>query len=143
MGHHNYLNVALHYGYKKVITPQEYLALHPNNYPPKHYEVSKERYESISKEDKEPFHAIMVFHDPIDWSSEIQICMDVLQSTSTSTHHQNIPIYVGNPDLLYSGKCPQPRLACRAFLEALDGVYHANFNEHLKIRMFTIIVVIQ
>ncbi|KAK8805881.1 hypothetical protein WA158_002537 [Blastocystis sp. Blastoise] len=142
LGSKQYLEVSQHYGFAKGITPQEFLALHPEYYPPKHYSVTNERKQVLLTYDDEPCVAILVLHDPIDWASEIQICMDVLTTpserkntiSSSPSPIQSVPIYVGNPDLLYSGVCKQPRLACRAFVEALNGVffseYHTNLNIH-------------
>ena len=84
-----------------------------------------------------PIAAIFVFHDPRNWSLDIQIALDVLRSrgiigapyadASPQTRHGEAPAPIElvfcNPDLLWTSDFPRPRLGQGAFRDAFQAVY--------------------
>lgn len=90
---------AKHYGFKKVVTVEDFTHHHPTQYPFHHYEhkyvgvypslvmnhsTLAERWAyqlAITRQapfHDEPVEAIVIMHDPVDWAPEIQVAIDVL-----------------------------------------------------------------
>ena len=97
---------------------------------------------------KTPISAVFVFHDPRNWSLDIQIICDVIQSNGIiggpydldpadqqpqPTHkntpdvqrHKPVELIFCNPDLLWRSEFERPRLGQGAFREAFQAVYKA------------------
>jgi hypothetical protein len=94
-----------------------------------------------------PISAIFIFHDPRNWSLDVQIICDVLQSGGTigdphisSNDHTNGPtvgsgkpieLIFCNPDLLWKNEFDSPRLGQGAFKASFLAVYKV----HCAMRM--------
>ena len=98
-----------------------------------------------------PISAIFVFHDPRNWSLDIQVMLDVIRSRgiiggpyldahaeasqteqpsqirmgrdSSSSSSNPVELVFCNPDLLWKSDFPQPRIGQGAFREAFQAVY--------------------
>ncbi|KAI0829926.1 HAD hydrolase [Trametes gibbosa] len=130
--------VANGYGFKHAYTTLDVLAWKPEVWP--FHELSSEERASTKVVDfaQTPISAIFVFHDPRNWSLDIQIIVDVIRSrglisTPYLDNHASIgetrdfPIELVfcNPDLLWKSDFPQVRLGQGAFREAFQAVYKA------------------
>lgn len=71
----------------------------------------------------------MVFHDPRNWSLDIQIMLDILQSKNRCPNGPRgkptkpIELIFCNPDMLWRGSHTYPRLGQGAFITAFQAVY--------------------
>jgi len=74
----------------------------------------------------------MVFHDPRNWSMDIQIMVDILRSRTRcagtpygplNQPENHVELIFCNPDLLWRGALEQPRLGQGAFIDAFQAVY--------------------
>ena len=84
-----------------------------------------------------PISAIFVFHDPRNWSLDIQITLDVIRSRgiiggpyldtppqqAPGVDEKPIEVVFCNPDLLWKSDFPQPRLGQGAFRLAFQAVH--------------------
>ena len=120
--------VAEDYGFANVFIPEDFYAANlavspfstsaPPTYAKKIPEGTK-------------IDAIFVFNDPRDWALSIQVIIDtmLLDSGKVGTQRdpgvigRHLPLYVANPDLLWSNAYPFPRLGLGAFQRALCGAY--------------------
>eukprot|EP01066_Platyproteum_vivax_P009269 Platyproteum_vivax@DN4068_c0_g1_i1.p1 len=145
VGSSQYREVVEGYGFKKIVTPQEYLSWYPDMYPL--YSVEK-----TTPVIAEPVKAIMVVHDPIDWSLEIQLVSDLLAGVdplslsqlddpraswrSAVAARQPMPLYCSNHDFLYAGKNPVPRYAQNSFVIALNSVFSKLYKREVEATYF-------
>ncbi|KAI0666561.1 HAD hydrolase [Trametes maxima] len=145
--------VAEDYGFKHVYTTLDVLAWKPEVWP--FHDLSPEERASTKPVDfsKTPITAIFVFHDPRNWSLDIQVIIDVIRSRGLiggpyldmpspadqqplpqearshklegSVQEQDAPIELVfcNPDLLWKSDFPQPRVGQGAFREAFQAVH--------------------
>ena len=76
--------------------------------------------------------AVFVFHDPRNWSLDIQLTLDVVRSRGVLGAPYAYPadgarppveLVFCNPDLLWTSDFPRPRLGQGAFREAFQAVY--------------------
>ena len=81
---------------------------------------------------KIPISAIFVFHDPRNWSLDIQLTLDVVRSRGVlgapyaypaDRARAPVELVFCNPDLLWTSDFPRPRLGQGAFREAFQAVY--------------------
>lgn len=80
---------------------------------------------------KIPFQAIFILSYPNEWSRDLQICLDILQTSShlaandtlQGTVGPNIPVYTYSNDLYWKNEMVQPRIGIGAFNEALKSIY--------------------
>ncbi|KAI1302549.1 hypothetical protein EDD11_005595 [Mortierella claussenii] len=128
-------HVALDYGFKHVVTPEEIHAVRPSVCPISTCEarsvpLSKEYLQNVEK----PIDAVMVFHDSGDWGRDLQLCLDALASKggalgtikdSEELHStkQSVPIYFSNPDVVWSNEYPVPRFGQGTFKLCLEKIY--------------------
>lgn len=115
LGHEGCVDIAHDYGFKKVVTARQLHAETPTIYPRKPKTVQSPSHPS------EKVAAIFVFHDPLEWALEMQICIDLLHNNDTN--EQDIPLYACNADLVYNTEHDKPRLTQGAFIEAFRHLY--------------------
>jgi ribonucleotide monophosphatase NagD (HAD superfamily) len=65
--------------------------------------------------------AIFIIHDPIEWASELQVCLDVLLA---DTYTQQVPLFTSNSDFTYSATYRLPRFAQGSFHICLSELYN-------------------
>ncbi|KAI0633736.1 HAD hydrolase [Trametes polyzona] len=147
--------VAEEYGFRHAYTTLDVLAWKPEVWP--FHDLTPEERQSARPVDfsKTPISAIFVFHDPRNWSLDIQVILDVIRSrgviggpyleTPAPADQQPLPqhsrehepkhahgnadkpieLVFCNPDLLWKSDFPQPRIGQGAFREAFQAVHKA------------------
>ncbi|KAG0245753.1 HAD-like domain-containing protein [Mortierella sp. GBAus27b] len=141
-------NVALDYGFRKVVTPEEVHAVHPSVCPISSCEArptpfEKEYLKNVGK----PVDAVMVFHDSVDWGRDLQLCLDALaskdgalgtvkDSDELQATKQSVPIYFSNPDIVWSNEYPVPRFGQGTFRLCLEKIYKSLTDQELEYTTF-------
>jgi len=120
--------VAGSYGFKKAYTTLDVLAWDPSVWP--FHQLSDAERQSVKQVDfsKTPIHAVFVFHDPRNWSLDIQVTCDILLSNGIiggpyAKDQSKIPLVFCNPDMIWRSDFDRPRLGQGAFREAFQAVY--------------------
>lgn len=126
---------ALEYGFKDVIMPIDLVRKDPSISP--HHRFTQEELNKFALKDVDistPVDAVLVFNDPRDMSTDIQIILDMLNSkngvigthrehtTTTLRSTPSIPIIFSNNDFLWANDYKLPRFgqgAVRLMIEAL------------------------
>ncbi|KAI5812100.1 HAD superfamily hydrolase [Pyronema omphalodes] len=136
----NCRHVASGYGFKDVIIPADVIHTHPAASP----FSEPGAYENIGRTLKggEKVDAIMVYNDPRDWASDLQVVIDVLlskdgeigtrRSIKEVLEQGHVPLYFSNPDLWWANEYSLPRLGQGGFRAALEGVWRAVTGGELK-----------
>lgn len=134
-------SVALHYGFKHVLTMAELSNQFPSLTPHLHREstgggttthkiTTDHIHEYPSPETVlkalQQIKAIFVLHDPNQWYRDLQITLDVLTASDDPP-----PIYFSNPDIVFSSLHAVPRLAQGAYRVCLQALYHELTGEPL------------
>ena len=95
-----------------------------------------------------PIAAIFVFHDPRNWSLDIQVMCDVIQSggmigaprDAPVGHHgpgrRQVDLMFCNPDIMWRSDFERPRLGQGAFREAFQAVYKVRGVRTRALRAF-------
>jgi HAD superfamily hydrolase (TIGR01456 family) len=159
-GMYNVKDVALHYGFKHVFTPAELKHHNPALTPFCSNDLDTSSVSSLQSNshstallqslDNTPVGAIMLFHDPRDWYSDLQILLDILldhhkrhPSPLRSHAHDGgahtpaqIPVYFSNGDLQWSAQHHSPRLAQGAFHVCLGALYKEITGTDLQFTCF-------
>lgn len=145
LGCRDVLGVGRSYGLQRMVTVKQLCEDEPYRYPFIHYEKNP-----LPQHDpKDPISAIFILHDPNDWAPEIQVSLDVLRGgyplgsgkcaingTITPLTHQAVPIYSSNPDLLFAGLYPVPRLAAGSYTVALKAMWKAVTGGDLQVTQY-------
>mmetsp|Transcript_13188 Transcript_13188/g.24454 ORF Transcript_13188/g.24454 Transcript_13188/m.24454 type:complete len:342 (+) Transcript_13188:196-1221(+) len=141
LGCKNFEEVADSYGFKRTVTPQEFVAQHPDIYP--FLAERAPQKESHDPYKDEPIEAILVVHDPVDWHLEIQVCIDVLLNRDPLSvarglkqGEKPIPVYNSNEDFVFASTYDHPRFAQGAFVETLSHLYKLSGGDQLEIERF-------
>jgi len=131
LGHDGCEGIAKKYGFKKVVSAHQLHAEMPTLYPRKP--------KSVSPPDHLPekVAAVFVFHDPLDWALEAQICLDLLSNddavNNSESSPQSIPMFACNADLVYNTEHPTPRLTQGAFVEVFRHLFEIKTQSSLAI----------
>jgi ribonucleotide monophosphatase NagD (HAD superfamily) len=134
LGCRDVVSVAKGYGARRVYEVKDLAHDDPYRYPFLHWE-----HRPLPAGDREePFGAVFILHDPNNWGAELQITLDVIRGgvplgSGPSAPHgsgagatqQTIPVYASNPDLVFAGVYPVPRLAGGAFTRCLETMFAA------------------
>lgn len=135
--------VAEAYGFKNVVHPMDILAHNKDVSPFSAF--SLDQIKNIAKVQdsllETPFDAVLVFSDPRDWATDIQIICDLLNSdrgylgTLRKKHSESpsIPIYFSNNDLLWANHYHLNRFGQGAFRLIIKTLYE-QFNEGCKLQ---------
>ncbi|OQS01497.1 hypothetical protein ACHHYP_00714 [Achlya hypogyna] len=132
MGAYDVLDVAKHYGFKKVVSIQDLARASPHQYPFLEWQHKPSQFAD------EPIGAIIIFHDPIHWAQDLQIAIDALvggEPLGSGTGPQT-PLYVSNDDFTFSGAYPVPRFAQGAFTRCLKLLYEQHTGRQLEVTRF-------
>lgn len=124
-------DAAINYGFKKVLRPIDLVKENPNIWPFVKYSKEEIDKYSISFNINEPIDAIMVFNDPRDMGTDLQIILDLLCSENGLigtkrdyiSNKPSIPIIFSNNDLLWSANYKIPRFGQGAFRIAIRELY--------------------
>ncbi|VEU22436.1 DEKNAAC103514 [Brettanomyces naardenensis] len=146
---------AKHYGFKEVLRPVDIIRSNPYICP--HHRYTKQEIEQwglppeVSKvsvdgpERNEPIDSIMVFNDPRELFSDIQIIMDLLNSEYgllgtkrlTKRSQPSIPIIFSNNDFYWANQFRLPRLGQGAVKIAINSLYEAT-NDGMPLQSLTL-----
>ncbi|CAN6471035.1 unnamed protein product [Victoria cruziana] len=143
-------DVMLEYGFKNVLSIDEYASYFDGIDPLSPYKTWKTR-SPIDKGETgpcEPPHtrnvfperveAAFVVSDPVDWGRDIQVLCDVLRSgglPGREISHQP-PLFFANNDLEYQAVFPTNRLGMGAYLIALESIFNRIHDNALKYTCF-------
>ncbi|KAF6150529.1 hypothetical protein GIB67_030330 [Kingdonia uniflora] len=121
------------YGFKKVLSMDEYASYFDNIDPLAQYKIWEAK--TTFREDRsllprydvlsERVQAAFIVSDPVDWSRDIQVLCDILTSgglPGQANRHQP-PLYFAADDLEYQAAFPSMRLGMGAFRIALEAIF--------------------
>lgn len=135
--------VAKAYGFQHVVHPMDILAANRDISPfssvtDSYLKKVAQTHESLTET---PFDAIMIFSDPKDWATDIQVISDLLNSDGGrlgtlrkyKSETPSIPIYFSNDDLLWANRYHLNRFGQGAFRIIINSLYSAlNDGKALK-----------
>ncbi|XP_015388164.1 uncharacterized protein LOC102628567 isoform X2 [Citrus sinensis] len=134
--------VMSEYGFKKVLSLDEYASYfenidpvsqykrwttgqvsNRNSHSPPGYNISSERVKGA-----------FVVSDPVDWGRDIQVLCDILRSRGLpgQANGQQPPLYFAADDLEYQAAFPSERLGMGAFRIALESVFNRIHHSPLE-----------
>ncbi|XP_011027034.1 PREDICTED: uncharacterized protein YKR070W-like isoform X2 [Populus euphratica] len=131
--------VMSEYGFKKVVSLDEYASCFENIDPLAQYKkwTTKQALDRSSLPLKtvprydvssETVKAVFVVSDPVDWGRDIQVLCDVLSCGGLpgqeNGHQPQPPLYFAADDLEYQAAFPSNRLGMGAFRIALESVFN-------------------
>ncbi|GEQ66937.1 hypothetical protein JCM33374_g600 [Metschnikowia sp. JCM 33374] len=132
-------HAALNYGYKDVITPMDIVRQNPSVAPHHQYSAQDLVRYAQDVDLTKPMDVILVFNDPRDMGTDIQIVSDLLNSQKgfvgtlrepphTAKTTPAIPIVFSNNDYLWANDYTLPRFGQGAFRMMVERLY-AETNE--------------
>ncbi|CAI5757917.1 unnamed protein product [Candida verbasci] len=131
----NARKVALDYGFKDVIIPMDIVLTEPSISPHHTYSIEQLEKFATKMDLAKPIEAILVFNDPRDMSTDIQIVMDLLNSKHgligtkrdiykvRDKKDPSIPIIFSNNDFVYSNDFSLPRFGQGAYRIIIKELY--------------------
>ncbi|KAL3530659.1 hypothetical protein ACH5RR_009981 [Cinchona calisaya] len=134
-------NVMSEYGFKNVLSLDEYASCFENIDPLAQYKKwtkmrAVDRQMALTTDPcSQRVRAVFIVSDPVDWSRDIQVLCDILRTgglPGREIAHQP-PIYFANDDLAYQALFPAERLGMGAFRIALESIFnriHPNNMEY-------------
>ncbi|KAL0402419.1 UNVERIFIED_CONTAM: hypothetical protein Slati_4271800 [Sesamum latifolium] len=141
--------VMSEYGFKRVISLEEYASQFKNIDPVAQYkrwttkqELNCSRYsEKIASSHidcSQKVKAAFCFSDPVDWGRDIQVLCDILTSGGVpgEENGQQPPLYFAADDLQYQAAFPSERLGMGAFRIALESVFNRIHDKPLEYTSF-------
>eukprot|EP01036_Dinobryon_divergens_P029104 gene29104-38166_t len=135
LGKKNCFSVAKEYGFNNIIDANSIFLSDPRVLP------NRDADHDVKDNRMENFHdvkAAMIFHDPVDWTLEIQLLCDILAPTQSADNQlcQPIPFYSCNAYIIYTADYHLPRFTQGAFVTALKHLYKIVHNQELKVTSF-------
>ncbi|CBI16236.3 hypothetical protein VitviT2T_008042 [Vitis vinifera] len=138
--------VMSEYGFKNVLSIDEYSSCFDNIDPLAHYKKWSTRQEVDQNSTlkmkntvySQRVQAAFVVSDSVDWSRDIQVLCDVLRTgglPGRETGHQP-PLYFANDDLEYQAAFPSERLGMGAFRIALEAIFNRIHPKALEYTSF-------
>ncbi|KAG6734579.1 hypothetical protein I3842_01G279400 [Carya illinoinensis] len=129
--------VMSEYGFKKVLSLDEYASYFENIDPVSQYKMWTTKWESSKRScpknlvpsfniTSDRVKAAFVVSDPVDWGRDIQVLCDILSSGGLpgDENGQQPPLYFAADDLEYQAAFPSERLGMGAFRIALESVFN-------------------
>ena len=134
LGKKTCLSVAKEYGFKNIIDANSIYLADPRVLPNRYNDKKDHTFGDIHKDVK----AVMIFHDPVDWTLELQVLCDILApiQSEDGRHNQPIPFYSCNADIVYTAEHPRPRFTQGAFVSALKHLYKVVYDQELTVNSF-------
>ncbi|XP_073293345.1 mitochondrial hydrolase YKR070W-like isoform X1 [Primulina huaijiensis] len=141
--------VMSEYGFKRVVSLDEYASYFDNIDPVAQYKRWTTKHESECARNSEKIvsssymlstkvKAAFVVSDPVDWGRDIQVLCDILTSgglPGQQNEHQP-PLYFAADDLEYQAAFPHERLGMGAFRIALENVFNRIHEKPLQYTSF-------
>ncbi|KAL0317486.1 UNVERIFIED_CONTAM: hypothetical protein Sangu_2162900 [Sesamum angustifolium] len=142
--------VMSEYGFKRVISLEEYASQFKNIDPVAQYKRwttnqelncsrNSEKIASSHIDCSQKVKAAFVVSDPVDWGRDIQVLCDILTSGGVlgEENGQQPPLYFAADDLQYQVSCiPSERLGMGAFRIALESVFNRIHDKPLEYTSF-------
>ncbi|XP_022746351.1 uncharacterized protein YKR070W-like isoform X2 [Durio zibethinus] len=126
--------VMSEYGFKKVVSLEEYASYFESIDPVSQYKrwttmpLSDRKMPTLPRCDvsSERIKAVFVVSDPVDWGRDIQVLCDVLRSGGLhrEANRNQPPLYFAADDLEYQAAFPSKRLGMGAFRIALESIFN-------------------
>ncbi|KAK9284073.1 hypothetical protein L1049_012333 [Liquidambar formosana] len=137
--------VMSEYGFKKVLSLDEYASYFENIDPVSQYKAwtTKQEFNGHSNPKElvpridvlsDKVKAAFVVSDPVDWGRDIQVLCDILRSgglPGQENGHQP-PLYFAADDLEYQAAFPSNRLGMGAFRIALESIFNRIHHNALE-----------
>ncbi len=129
LGCRDVVGVARTYGLGDPVTPQMLARDDPTRYP-----FVAWPHEPLADRER-PIEAVMVLHDPVDWSTDLQIACDVLRGgwPLGTGKAQCVPYVACNQDFVFAGSYPVPRFASGAFQRCLATLFQDLTGQPLRV----------
>ena len=126
------MQVAEHYGFKFANSVHDIVCHSPSTYPLRPW---PEPTAPLAAAD-EAFAAVIIMYDPVDWAPDLQVALDVIRGGDPhgSGMTQVVPVYASNPDFVFAGRHPAPRLAQGAFTDTLKQLFFKSTGKHLQVQ---------
>ncbi|KAL2227798.1 UNVERIFIED_CONTAM: putative CDP-alcohol phosphatidyltransferase class-I family protein [Sesamum indicum] len=141
--------VMSEYGFKRVISLEEYASQFKNIDPVAQYKRwtteqelncsrNSEKIASSHIDCSQKVKAAFVVSDPVDWGRDIQVLCDILTSGGVPEEEngQQPPLYFAADDLQYQAAFPSERLGMGAFRIALESVFNRIHDKPLEYTSF-------
>ncbi|KAL2555492.1 hydrolase family protein/HAD-superfamily protein [Forsythia ovata] len=141
--------VMSEYGFKRVLSLDEYASYFDHIDPVAHYKGwtgtkasnwPRNSPKSVSCPNviSEKVKAAFVVSDPVDWGRNIQVLCDILTSGGLpgEKHGCQPPLYFAADDLQYQAAFPSERLGMGAFRIALESIFNRIHNKSLEYTCF-------
>jgi len=126
------MEVAKHYGFQFANSVHEIVCHSPSTYPLRDF--PQPRAPLLAAEDD--FAAVIIMYDPVDWAPDLQVALDVIRGGSPhgSGMQQAVPVFASNPDFVFAGRHPAPRLAQGAFTDTLKQLFLKSTGQELQVQ---------
>ena len=126
--------VATAYGFHPVVTVNALAGADPAAYP----FMDWQHQPLPANVAAAPFGAVLIMHDPVHWAPDLQLTLDVVRGGSPlgSGSSQAVPVFASNPDFVFAGAHPVPRLAQGAFTETLSFLFHRLTGQELQVTQY-------
>ncbi|KAL5569209.1 hypothetical protein UlMin_025784 [Ulmus minor] len=138
--------VMSEYGFKKVLSLDEFASCFKDIDPVSHYKMwttTKQALDCSSHSNglgprynvlSERVKAAFVISDPVDWGRDIQVLCDILRSGGLpgKENGRQPPLYFAADDLEYQAAFPSERLGMGAFRIALENVFNRVHHDTLE-----------
>ncbi|XP_031251601.1 uncharacterized protein YKR070W-like [Pistacia vera] len=139
--------VMTEYGFKNVLSIDEYASYFDNIDPLAHYKkwtIKHAANQNITSKEmasriySQRVQAAFIVSEPVDWSRDIQVLCDILRTgglPGRETGHQP-HLYFANDDLEYQATFPIERLGMGAFRIALESIFNRIHPKALEYTSF-------
>ncbi|KAG8823121.1 hypothetical protein FRC17_009399 [Serendipita sp. 399] len=142
--------IAQDYGFRDVLIPADVFCWNRDIWP---LHTPTEEEQEIARKDfdfsSRPISAAFVFHDPRNWAPDVQILLDLVRygsktrpafadkgkrkggdyrrhsATTNDDGDERVELIFCNPDLVWRGAYPEPRLGQGGFREAFQSLHTA------------------
>jgi HAD superfamily hydrolase (TIGR01456 family) len=137
LGSSGYVEVAKKLGLKNIVTCRDVASQFPKISP--YFQDLPVDISTVNYENKlgslEEIKAIFILHDPVEWSFELQICLDLLRGGTplgSGVGKQQLPLYTSNSDFTFMSTFPVPRFAQGSFHVCLAHLFRISTGNTLK-----------
>jgi len=120
--------VAKAYGFRRPVTAEMLALDEPSRYPFFNFQ------RRTLADRNDPIKAVFIMHDPVHWALDLQVTLDAIRGGDPigSGSAQSIPVFASNPDMVFAGVHPVPRLACGAFQSCLSHLFEELTGRELE-----------
>jgi HAD superfamily hydrolase (TIGR01456 family) len=134
VGRDECVNVAKHYGFTQVITPNDLFASCQDVLPVRKGKLHHNEDHKNHHELRDSIEAALIFHDPVDWTLDMQVLSDVIRPLSSNDQQKQL--FASNADIVYATEYCFPRFTQGAFVESFRHLYQLHHETELKIKYY-------